>query len=166
MEANEGLHKDDRLVELGDSNFEIVDGQPDIRSWKIVDINANHVGVADELIFDKTTRKVLYIVANLKGNHLGLKSSQVLVPIGLATLHQQEDEIILAGLASRLIGQLPDYTKGNITPNMESAIRDMFTGLAAAVAAGAKSYQSHPNDFYLHEHFDQDRFFGTRKLKK
>ena len=163
METNDSEYQNDRLEELGSSDFEIADGQPDIRGWKVNDINANYVGEADELIFDKTTRKVLYIVVDLDDNELNLESKKVLVPIGLATLHEQDDEILLAELASRQLANLPEYHKGKITPQMEASIQHTFTGLAAAVAAGATSYQSHPEGFYLHENFDQSRFYRNRK---
>ncbi|TDE15578.1 PRC-barrel domain-containing protein [Dyadobacter psychrotolerans] len=165
MDANDNLNENERLEELGGSDFEIVDGHPDIRGWQVQDINGNYVGEADELIFDKTSRKVLYIVVDLDGNEIDLKSKKVLVPIGLATLHENEDEVILAELASLRLNNLPEYTKGNITPQMEATIHHTFTGLAAAIAAGETSYQSHPEDFYKHEHFEHGRFYGGRRLK-
>ena len=165
METNESQYENDRLEELGSSDFEIADGQPDIRGWEVNDINNRYVGQADELIFDKTTRKVLYIVVDLDGNELDLAVKKVLVPIGLATLHEQVDEVILAELASLRLAHLPEYIKGKITPQMESSIHHTFTGLAAAVAAGASTYQSHPEGFYQHEYFDQNRLYGNRKAK-
>ena len=79
METNESHYENDRLEELGSSDFEIADGQPDIRGWEVNDINNRYVGQADELIFDKTTRKVLYIVVDLDGNELDLAVKKVLV---------------------------------------------------------------------------------------
>ncbi|MBE9463602.1 PRC-barrel domain-containing protein [Dyadobacter subterraneus] len=165
METSGNQPRNDRLEELGSSNFEIADGQPDIRGWKVLDVISNYVGQSDELIFDKTTQKVLYIVVNLYGNDIGLKQKRVLVPIGLASLHEQDDQIILAELASRELGSLPEYRKGEITPQTEASIQHAFTGLAAALAAGKTVYESHPENFYQHEHFDQSRFYGSRKLK-
>ena len=165
METNDSQYENDRLEELGGSDFEIADEQPDIREWKVKDINGNYVGKADELIFDKTARKVLYIVVDLDENEIRLTSRKVLVPIGLATLHEHDDEVILAELASRQLQNLPDYIKGKITPQMEASIQHTFTGLAAAIAAGQTTYQVHPENFYQHEHFDQKRFYGTRNFK-
>jgi len=165
METNDSRFEDNRLEELGSSDFEIVDGQPDIRGWHVYDVNTILVGKAEELIFDKTAHKVLYIVVDLDGNEIGLNPRKVLVPIGLASLHESDDEVILAELASRRLNHLPEYHKGKITPQIEASIRNTFTGLAAAIAAGATEYQSHPEDFYQHDHFDQNHFYGPRKLK-
>jgi len=162
MAINENSADNSRLEELGSSDFEIADGQPDIKGWKVKDIAGNKVGEVEELIFDKTSRKVLYIVVDLDTNELSADSKKVLLPIGLATLHESDDEVTIAELASKQLYRLPEYEKGNITPATESAIRNTFSGLAAAVAAGATSYDSHPEGFYEHEHFDQKRFYGNR----
>lgn len=161
--------KDDnnRLQELGGSDFEIVDGQPDIKGWDVTDISGTYIGEVDELIFDTVARKVLYLVVDLEGNDLHLDSKKVLVPIGLATLHEKDDEVILAELTSQNLGSLPAYEKGKISPVTESSIRNTFTGLAAALATGATSYQADTENvddtnFYNHDHFNQDRFYGSR----
>lgn len=162
MALNENSADNNRLEELGGSDFEIADGQPNIKGWKVKDISGNKVGEVEELIFDKVARKVLYIVVDLDKNDLNPDSKNVLLPIGLATLHESDDEVTIAELASKQLYRLPEYEKGNITPSTESAIRNTFSGLAAAVAAGATSYESHPEGFYEHEHFDQKRFYGNR----
>ncbi|MCF0041497.1 hypothetical protein [Dyadobacter fanqingshengii] len=50
-----------------------------------------------------------------------------------------------------IIVDLDDNEKGMITAATESQIRNTFTGLAAAVASGAVTYESHPDGFYNHE---------------
>ncbi|KAA6440344.1 PRC-barrel domain containing protein [Dyadobacter flavalbus] len=162
MAINENSTDNNRLEELGGSDFEIADGQPNIKGWKVKDVSGNKIGEVQELIFDKVSRKVLYIVMDLDANEVNSSSKNVLLPIGLATLHESDDEVIIAELASRQVYRLPEYEKGNITPATESAIRNTFSGLAAAVAAGATSYESHPEGFYEHEHFNQKRFYGNR----
>ncbi|GGC14133.1 DUF2382 domain-containing protein [Dyadobacter sediminis] len=152
----------DRMQELGGSGYEIVDGQPNIKGWDVRDTAGNEIGEVDELIFDTQSQKVLYIIVDLDDNNLGLDSKKVLVPIGLATLDEKEDEVILAELTSQKLGSLPSYQKGMITPATESQIRGTFTGLAAAAAAGTATYESHPEGFYNHEHFDDKQFYGSR----
>lgn len=162
MDINENAGNNDRLEELSGSDFEIADGQPDIRGWDVKDTTGGDIGEVDELIFDTVKRKVLYLVVNLEGNDFDMEARKVLVPIGLATLHEKDDEVILAELTARQLNNLPEYIKGKIMLAEESTIRNSFTGLAAAVAAGATSYESHPEEFYEHEHFDQDRFYNSR----
>lgn len=156
----------DRMQELGGSGYEIVDGQPNINGWDVRDTAGNEIGEVDELIFDTVSQKVLYIIVDLDNNTLGLDSKKVLVPIGLATLDEKEDEVILAELTSQKLDMLPRYEKGMITPATESQIRNTFSGLAAAVAAGAANYESHPDGFYDHEHFNDKKFYGSRNASK
>lgn len=61
-----------------------------------------------------------------------------------------------------IIVDLDDNEKRMITAATESQIRNTFTGLAAAVASGALTYDSHPDGFYDHKHFDDTRFYGSR----
>ena len=160
--TNEPSNTADRMQELGGSGFEIADGQPDIKGWDVKDMAGKQIGEIEELIFDTQTRKVLYIIVDLDDNELELTDGKVLVPIGLANLDEKEDEVVLAELTAQKLGALPRYEKGKITPATESQIRNTFTGLAAAVASGAATYQSHPEGFYEHEHFNDNRFYGSR----
>ena len=162
MDTNDNTRNNDRLKELSGSDFEIADGHPNIIGWNVKDTTGGDIGEVDELIFDTIKRKVLYLVVDLEGNDFDMEPKKVLVPIGLATLHEKDDEVILAELTARQLDNLPEYIKGKITPVEESTIRNSFTGLAAAVAAGATSYESHPEEFYEHEHFDQNRFYNSR----
>ena len=165
MATNEDINDTDRLQELDGSDFEIADGQPDIKGWDVKDTNGANLGDVYELIFDSVSRKVLYLVVDLSGNDFSFSPRKVLVPIGLATLHAEEDEVILAELTARQLNLLPEYEKGKIIPAVEANIRNAFSGLAAAIAAGSKSYESHPEDFYQHKHFDQEHFYNGRTKK-
>lgn len=62
--SNENTNK--RLQELGGSDFEIAEDQPDIRGWDVKDENGKKIGEVDELIFDEQSRKVRYIVLDLE----------------------------------------------------------------------------------------------------
>ncbi|QRR00250.1 PRC-barrel domain-containing protein [Dyadobacter sandarakinus] len=163
MDLNENTGSSGYLEELGGSDFEIVDDQPDIRGWDVKDTSGRELGEVNELIFDKQSRKVRYLVIDLADNVVGINPRVVLLPIGLATLHESDDDVILAALTADRLNVLPEYEKGKITPHVEARIRDTFTGLAAAVAAGAETYQSHPEGFYEHEHFNDQQFYRNRR---
>ena len=76
--ANDNM-KHRRLQELGESDFEIVDGQPDIRGWEVKDAQGRDIGEVEELIFDARTRKVRYMVVDLEDNEeLDLEDREVL----------------------------------------------------------------------------------------
>lgn len=147
-----------RLQELSKSNYEIADGQPDIRGWDVKDANDKKIGEVDELIFDEQSRKVRYIVLDLEGNVLDLDAHDVLVPIGIAQLHDKGDDVILPGVTADQLRSLPEYDKESITGDLENKIRTIFGGIGgAALASGTGD-----NDFYNHEHFNDDNLYGRR----
>jgi len=145
-----------RLEELHGSGYEIADGQPNIKGWDIKDVSGKQIGDVHDLIFNPDTYKVLYIVVDLDDNEFNLDDDKkVLVPIGLAQLHEKDDDVILPNVTAAQLSQLPAYEKGNITPQTESAISGIFAGGAVAATAGA--------DFYQHENFNDAKFYGRRE---
>lgn len=146
------------LIELGESDYEIVDGQPNIKGWDVKDVNGKQFGEVDELIFNTNTNKVLYLVVDLDDNDFDLQEDKkVLVPIGLAELHEKDDEVILTGVTAAQLSALPAYEKGNVNSQTESAIRTVFTGGAVAAAVSP--------DFYQHETFNDNKFYGKRQAE-
>ena len=65
-------NKNYRLQELDHSNFEIVQGEPDIRGWDVRYKNGEKIGSIEELILDTKARKVRYMVVDLDENELRL----------------------------------------------------------------------------------------------
>jgi stress response protein YsnF len=200
-------NKYDHLVELGDSDFEIVDGEPNIKGWDVKNEIGQQIGEVDELLFDPQSRQVRYLVVDLDGNKLGLdEDKKVLVPIGVAELyddgHAQDEvddidedndiedrvdletdavsdvetddedgiydpyddgEVIIVPATAEQLAELPAYEKGNVTPETESTVRNIFTGLGAAgLAAGTTAYTR--DDFYTHDHFNENKFYDRNKL--
>lgn len=146
------------LKELGESDYEIVDGEPNIKGWDVKDASGKQFGEVDELIFNSNTNKVLYLIVDLDDNDFDLKDDKkVLVPIGLAELHEKDDEVILTGVTAAQLSALPAYEKGNITSQTESAIRTVFAGGAVAAAVSP--------DFYQHETFNDNKFYGKRQAE-
>jgi sporulation protein YlmC with PRC-barrel domain len=146
-----------RLQELGDSKFEIADGQPDIRGWDVRDINGKRLGEVDELIFDAESRKVRYIVLDLEDNEWNLDERDVLIPIGLAELHEKDDDVILRNVSIEQLRALPEYDDDDLDSNLESSIRNIFSGTGASMTGTALSNAaSNDTDFYSHEHFNNN----------
>lgn len=151
------------LKELDNSNFEIVDGEPNIKGWDVKDASGKQFGEVDELIFNDETYKVLYLVVDLDDNDFDLQDDKkVLVPIGLAELHEKDDEVILPGVTAAQLSALPAYEKGNITPQTEYAIHTVFAGRAAA-AVTSLNEETAVHDFHQHENFNDTRFYGKRE---
>ena len=80
------------LEELNGSDYQIVEGEPDITGWSVIDGQGRMVGEVDDVLFDPQTRAVRYIIVDMAENGLELESRKVLVPIGIAELWDEEDE--------------------------------------------------------------------------
>lgn len=163
MAYNEKENDYNHLEELGGSDFEIAEGQPNIKGWDVKNSAGLNCGEVDELLFNPASRKVRYMVVDLDDNELNLRSRKVLIPIGMATLHKKEDYVTLSGITGEQLLELPDYQKGKITPAMESTIRNLLTGTGATGLAESGQYTAHEEGFYDHDHFNEERFYGDRR---
>jgi len=146
-----------RLVELGNSGYEIVADEPDIRKWKVTNADRKLLGVVDELLVDRELHKVRYIVLGLHGKPLNLLSRRVLIPIGIAELDQVDDLVVLPSITLEHLATLPTYRKGKLNLESERKIRAVFSPAAAAMDVD-------DNVFYEHEQFS-DRGLHNRKKK-
>ena len=142
-----------RLHHLKGSDYEIADGEPDIRGWDVRDSNAQHLGKIEDLIFDPQARKVRYMVVKLDKNISDDKNRDVLVPIGLAELHKVDSDAFLSGIATDQLKSLPDYS-GTVSDEMEENIRLILAGSGVALAG---------NEFYNNDHFNEDNLFRNRR---
>ena len=140
-----------RLQELRGSDFEIADHQPDITGWEIFDSAGDYIGDVEDLIFDIESRKVRYLITDLDGYELEEKK-YVLIPIGLVTLHDTDDEVLLTEAIAAHLPSLPAYVQGEITPGQELQIREILVGTAEHVVAVMNELQEE-DDFYNHRHF-------------
>lgn len=154
-----GNNRKTRLQKLSKSDFEMGDGQPDIRGWDVKDDNGKQLGEVDELIFDYESRKVLYIAVDTDGNAYNLEDKKVLVPIGIAELHEADDDVILTGVTPEQLNALPVYDEDRFDTEDETSVRNVFGGLGTAALAGGSS---HDTDFYKHEHFNDNNLMRNR----
>ena len=144
-----------RLEELGSSNYEIVDGQPNIKGWSVKDSAGNLIGAVNELLFNPASRNVRYIVLDLASNDFDFDERMVLIPIGVAELHSNDSHVVIPLVTASQINALPTYNKGTeITTEKEEAVRSIF--LTSNDANTSRNV-----DFYDHEHFNTDKFYGT-----
>src|SRR5690606_14563689 len=176
--------KNKRLQELRGSGFEIADGQPDIRGWEVYDTEARKIGRVKELIFDVRDRKVRYMAIDVVNNQeLQLEDRLVLVPIGLAQLDSQNDDVILQNVTPFQLRALPRYDNDLLGPQVERDISMVFgrefsstgmggtTGMTAvgtAGLAGAAATNYNDNDvdadFYKHEFFNDQNLYRNRAV--
>ncbi len=151
-----------RLQKLSGSDFEIADGQPDIRGWDVKDASGKRFGEIEELIFDYESRKVRYLVVDLEENDYDLEDKEVLVPIGVAELHENDDDVILSGVTAEQLLALPEYDEDRFDTEHETSVRNVFGGLGGATLAAGSNKDE---DFYSHEHFNESNFYRNRNRK-
>ncbi|WP_295772928.1 PRC-barrel domain-containing protein [uncultured Mucilaginibacter sp.] len=159
MEENEYS----RLEELTGSDFEIADGQPDIKGWDVKNEQGEVIGDVEELLFNPQTQKVRYIIVDTDANDLKLEARKILIPIGVVELHEDDDFVVVPQIEVNHIVGLPSYVKGELTAEHEQHIRSTFSSLGAAgVGIGAVTAQPTEN-FYEHEQFNQNRIYNRRR---
>jgi hypothetical protein len=117
---------DEHLRELHGSEFEMANGEPDIRNWKVIAVRNQEIGRIKELLFDETTRRVKYLVVSLYGKPLNLLSHDVIIPIGLAELNKRDKLVFFRDITVGHLALLPAYEKGKITTETEREIHSVF----------------------------------------
>ncbi|WP_158796183.1 PRC-barrel domain-containing protein [Pedobacter sp. L105] len=150
------------LEELSGSDYEIADDQPDISGWRIADSSGSEIGEVKDLIFDSNAGKVRYLISSIDvdADRDGDKETRVvLIPIGVVSFDEKKDEVILPAVYTYRLGTLPEYESGKIiSPVEELAIRYAFLGKDSLPHADSVVYESHPDDFYDHDHFNDNHF--------
>jgi hypothetical protein len=149
-----------RLQELDRSDFEIVKGEPDIRGWDVKNRSEQKIGEIEELIVDAQQKKIRYMVVDLDDNELKLDHRKVLIPIGLAELHEKNDDVILPNVQAEQVRSLPVYDKDNLTPEVERKICSML-GRTNETMNITNMDEHHP-EFYRHDYFNDDNLYKHR----
>lgn len=135
-------------------DYKIADGNPDPRGWDVV-ANGTKVGEVDRLIADLNALKVRYLDVELDVDFAGTKDRHVLIPIGAARLDSRNDNVLLQGMTRDALIGLPAYAAdAPITRDYENSLRERMTGTPIPPTQSGR-------DYYDHEHFDENRFFGT-----
>lgn len=144
------------LVPLDEADdYKIAEGNPDPRGWDVV-ASGTKVGEVDMLIADLGAMKVRYLDVELDKQFARTEDRHVLIPVGAARLDDDNDRVLLEGMTSETLLGLPLYTEGTpITRDFENTLRERLTG--APISASRAG-----SDYYEHEHFDENRFFGKR----
>ncbi|WP_461448670.1 PRC-barrel domain-containing protein [Mucilaginibacter sp.] len=142
------------MEELKYSDFEIVPGEPDITDWEVMNEQGEKIGDVDDVLFDPESRKVRYLIIDMEINTLMLDNPyQVLIPIGLAKIDEEEDKVILTDITEKQLNELPKYERGIVTPEYEMAIRNIIEENIAVDSV------EQWKDFYEHDHFTESGFF-------
>lgn len=114
-----------RLGELDD--YEVADGEPDIRGWDVKAGTDQKIGTVDDLIVDLGALEVRYVDVELDRKTNGLKEDRhVLMPIGAAQLDDDHDVVRVARMPSAGFAAAPAYAHTPLTADDERRIRDFY----------------------------------------
>lgn len=185
MEPKENNYS--HLIELSGSDYVIVDEQPDIRGWLVKNEVGHTIGEVDDLLFNPELQRVRYIVVAVEDENLNAgEHRKVLIPIGLADLYdegeiqkdsvpatevahhqgiydpREDGQVVIVPMYPYQLEMLPNYYEGQVDPETEMLIRHTFEG-ANGVRFVKESISYDPNEFYQHNHFDEDRFYERRR---
>lgn len=143
----------DRIVPLDElDDFEVAEGDPDVTGWDVIAADGRKIGEVDQLLVDTGSMKVRYLDVDIDDELLEANDDRhVLIPIGFARLHEDEDQILVDNLASTDVRTLPEYRHEPVTPELEASVRESFDRGLRGTAGGER------------EHFDEERFYGTRR---
>lgn len=169
-----------RLQELDRSDFEVAKGEPDIRGWDVKNGAGLKIGEVEELIVDAQKKKVRYMVVDLDDNELKIEHRKVLIPIGLAELHEKDDDVLLPAITVDHLNSLPAYEKNHLNEEVEqkvcnvlgrntTATAQRILNTTEAKAQPAKATQKnnaesteYDDNFYQHEYFHDDNLYKHR----
>lgn len=151
---------DHRLVELGRSDFELADDEQNIRGWEVKNNRGITIGKVAEFLFDPLSRSVRYLVIDIDGKPINLLSRKVVIPTGVADIHETEDVVVLRNVEVGHLAALPTYKRDEVTPAFERYTRNILTGNALAPAPNGDLEDEH---FYEHDHFKDDHLYQRRR---
>jgi sporulation protein YlmC with PRC-barrel domain len=183
------------IVPLRDMrDFQVASGDPDVRGWDVIANDGRSLGKVHELLVDTGAQRVRYLDVELErafssgpgdqplgqqGMPAGTvtgpgvvqtdprvtgeldkavdRGRRILVPIGFARLDESHDRVYLDNLDSHDVAILPEYREGMFSRDYETGLRQRYDQGYTPTSAG---------DFYAHEHYNEDRFYGTRRGRR
>ncbi len=120
-------------------DFEIAEGDPDVRGWAVVCSDGREIGEVDDVLVDTSPMKVRYLDVALVDELLAEgEARHILVPIEYARLDETDDQIFVDRLSSDRLPEVPSYdSKEALTAEYEAAVRSYFdTARASQRQAG------------------------------
>ena len=140
-----------RLRDLTD--FEVADGNPDVRGWALRGNDGQALGIVHELIVDVEALKVRYLDVELDSRfHINEHENHILLPIGAASLDEDGDNVFVPALNAESVVNYPSYIELQITREYEEA---MLRALGKEPTANSR--------FYEQDSFDADNFYSRRR---
>ncbi|GAA3947510.1 PRC-barrel domain-containing protein [Hymenobacter algoricola] len=150
--AADGLHLR-RLRDL--SEFEVADGSPDVRGWSVRGGDGKKFGEVFELIVDVDALQARYLDVELDSAlQLNERERHILLPIGVAALDEDGDNVFVTSLTTDSVLDYPPYVEIQITREYEEAmLRSLQLPLPAVGTA----------NFYDQDSYNEQRFYQRRR---
>ena len=106
-----------RIAPLGEvDDFEVAEGYPDVRGWRVDSADGVEIGKVHELLVDLDAMRTRYLDVRLTNEVAAAPEDRdVLVPIGAANV-QQDHDVVRIPLTAERVGLLPPYLHGPVTP--------------------------------------------------
>ncbi|MDO7848363.1 PRC-barrel domain-containing protein [Hymenobacter sp. M29] len=141
-----------RLRDMTD--FEVADGNPDVRGWTVRGADGQALGTVFELIVEPDVLKVRYLDVELDGRfNINEHENHILLPIGVAAIDADGDNVFVPALTAESVLNYPPYVEIQITREYEEAMLR---------ALGKEGQAANPR-FYEQESFDADSFYSNRR---
>jgi hypothetical protein len=158
MDSSKHVTDDDRrLVRLEElKGFRVADDDHDIRGWKVKTPDGT-VGKVEELIVDPVERRVRYMEVKADRKALGIDDDRhVLIPVGLARLEDDGNDVLIDRLPPQGLAGAPAYTRGPITREYETSLRQYY-----GASAGGDGTDYYRDDLYSDSGFKRRAAAGT-----
>ena len=145
-------------------DFEVAEGYPDIRGWRVASVDGQEVGKVHDLLIDVDHMRTRYLDVRLTKELASSPGDRdVLVPVGTAQLVDGKD-VVRVPLTAERFGLLPVYDYRLLSRTHELEVRRHFSlAEAAAAATEGTAAVTAARDFYDDEGYDDRRFFGKRR---
>lgn len=142
-----------RLRDL--TEFEVADGNPDVRGWSVRGGDGRKFGEVTELIVEEQALKVRYLDVELDASlQVNEHERHILLPVGVAALDEEADNVFVPSLTLDSVLDYPPYAEFQITREYEEA---MLRALHLPLA-------EHSTDsFYEQTSFDEQNFYQNRR---
>ena len=157
------------LNELDD--YEVADDNPDIRGWPVKTRDGSVIGKVDDLIVDTTAMKVRYIDLEIDQDvRSDDDNDHALVPIGVARLDDNDDDVYLDQIASiDSLRAYPTGRRGLINRDYEQKIIRYYWRSDPDQNAGSELVRTEEpavgsdSSFYDQRYFDDQRLYANRR---
>lgn len=146
----------ERVIPLDEmDSYEIAEGDPDVRGWRVYASDGIKIGEVNELLVDTEALKVRYLDVELAESGAGEEDRHVLIPVGFARLDETDDYILIDGWDSAKLIGLPPYSQEPLTHDYEASVLAEFR-------PGAPPPRDLDNP-YAGDVYDEEKFYANRR---